>query len=408
MQVQEIKEENQRRILWDLKENQKKVSFWPKDMDIEITSYCNYRCRMCPHALSENQAAHHLDPSVWEKLKKLLPYCKRVMLQGDGEPLLYPHFREIVQELAAHEIQICTTTNLSLLTEELAKFMAGYFALLTVSCDGGDRETYEAIRVNGKFGVFQRNLKLLMKYADPEKVVVNAVVMRQNLCGLITLLRFLKECGVHRVIFSSLLTTELLKNERDNPMCYPHIASQKLREAADFAAENHMELTINWDYGVPRDDCAQAAEWELFRQAEAEAGECVLGDEDRERFLEAYRELHQVERVRRISSGTYHCEGVCKNLFEKIYVDTCGNLTLCCFGKTKCVGNILEDSLEDIWNGEVYQDCRAAFFEGNLPDFCIGCRYAMASSSNRLQAYPFRVTDMDSRFFEDDFFWENR
>ncbi len=396
-------------ILWkDLREKNSAVSFMPKDIDIEITSYCNYQCAMCPHSLVGNAQAAHLDPRVWERLKPLFPYCKRVMLQGDGEPLLYPRFREAVEELAGYGVQLCMTTNLSLLTEDLAKLLAKHFSLLTVSCDGGSGEVYERIRQKGDFAQFAQNLKMLMQYMDSGKVMVNAVVMRQNLCGLVPLLEFLRQCGVRQVMFSSLLTTEYLKNEADSPMRYPHAAFRMLREAEDYAREHGISLAINWEYGIEEDREQESKEWERFQEAGQEAKRRVYSKRERELFGEAYRKLRQVEKVRRVAFGQYHCEGICKNLYEKIYVDAAGNLTLCCFGKTKGVGNLLEDSLEEIWNGEVYQACRKAFFDGKLPDFCIGCRYAMISGCQAVQPYPFCVVDMDRAFFDDKVFWENR
>lgn len=413
-----LKEKNYQALLEDLKEKRTAVSFVPKDMDIEVTSYCNYRCAMCPHALAGNDQARHLDPLVWERLKPLFPYCRRVMLQGDGEPLLYPYFKEAVEELAGYGPELCMTTNLSLLTEELAEFLARHFSLLTVSCDGGSKEVYESIRQKGDFAQFADNLKMLMKYMDPQKVVANAVVMRQNLQELVPLLEFLKGCGVRRVMFSSLLTTEHLKNEADNPMLYPRITAGALEEARAYAKENGVALAINWDYkgnggkGKAFWGTGEAEGMDMERKRLQEAGltaeKRMYSEEERQRFLEAYQSLRQVQQVREVPAGQYHCEGICKNIFEKIYVDVSGNLTLCCFGKTKGVGNLLEGSLEGIWNGEVYQRCRQAFFAGELPDFCIGCRYAMISSCQAAQAYPFRVLDLDGSFFDDRVFWENR
>lgn len=402
------KQRNQQSLQKDLQEKNTVVSFLPKDIDIEITSFCNYRCAMCPHALAGNTQASHLPPQVWECLKPLLPYCKRVMLQGDGEPLLYPRFKEMVEELAGYGAQICMTTNLSLLTEDLAGFLDWHFTLLTVSCDGGTPETYESIRRGGDFAQFAQNLQVLTRHMDAGRIMVNTVVMRQNMRSLVPLLAFLKQSGIRQVMFSSLLTTNYLQNEADTPMRYPHIAAKMLEEAKAYADGNGISLAVNWDYKIQEDIPKERTEWESLKKADQEAQSRIYTAKERQRFQEAYQRLHQVEKIREVASGQYHCEGICKNLYEKLYVDVSGNLTLCCFGKTKGVGNLLEDGLDGIWNGAVYQACRQAFFEGNLPDFCIGCRYAMLSSCQAVQAYPFHVADMDQAFFDDEVFWENR
>ena len=51
------KQRNQQSLQKDLQEKNTVVSFLPKDIDIEITSFCNYRCAMCPHALAGNTQA---------------------------------------------------------------------------------------------------------------------------------------------------------------------------------------------------------------------------------------------------------------------------------------------------------------------------------------------------------------
>ena len=47
-----------------------------------------------------------------------------------------------------------------------------------------------------------------------------------------------------------------------------------------------------------------------------------------------------------------------------------GNVTMCCFQERKCLGNILETSLEDIWNGALAQEIRKETSEGELHVTC--------------------------------------
>ena len=168
---------NRQKILWGLDSRSTKVDFFPKEMDIEITSYCNYKCTMCPHSLIGNQLAKNMPFEKLKKLESLFPYCKRIMIQGDGEPLMHPNFTEISEYIKEFGCYLCTTTNLSLLSEDSAKMLANEYELVTVSCDTGKKELYEAIRRNGNFERFTENLRFLMRYADPDKIVINAVVM---------------------------------------------------------------------------------------------------------------------------------------------------------------------------------------------------------------------------------------
>lgn len=46
-----------------------------------------------------------------------------------------------------------------------------------------------------------------------------------------------------------------------------------------------------------------------------------------------------------------------------------GDVRPCCYTPV-VVGNLYQQSLEEIWNGEVYKKMRQAFSQGQLPDVC--------------------------------------
>ena len=391
---------NREKIIKSITSHSVIVDFFPKEMDIEITSYCNYRCTMCPHSLTGNHCANNMSFEQLKKLQDLFPYCKRVMIQGDGEPLVHPDFIEISNFISGFGCRLCTTTNLSLLSEETARVLAEQYELVTVSCDAGNKSLYETIRVNGDFEKFSNNLRLLMSYADPNRVVVNAVIMRQNIDSLDELLHYLSNYGIKKVVFSNLLTTEHLKNVDDSISLLGEYAVDQLIKSEETARNLGIELIINWDYKsmvvVKDKSLEKLAVHREFSQSEITE------------FINEYKELRTIDKSQTIYSGKYHCQGICKNLYEKVYVDVNGNMTLCCYGKMRPIANIFEEDFDSIWNGPIYQNCRKAFFSGNLPNFCIGCRYAMAANKYEMQAYTFKISDIDENFADDDVFWENR
>lgn len=391
---------NKKKILNSINAQSAYVDFLPKEMDIEITSYCNYRCTMCPHSLTGNQLAENMSLEKIMKLENLFPYCKRVMIQGDGEPLMHPKFIEISEYISGFGCVLCTTTNLSLLTEETACVLAEKYELITVSCDAGNKNLYETIRANGSFEKFFSNLHLLMSYADPNKVVVNAVIMKQNIAFLDELLQYLSGFGIKKVVFSNLLTTQHLKNENDSISTLGEYAIEMLEKSEKTARELGIDLIINWDYKSMISATDMTFETDLANRSFSQSE--VID------FVNEYKDLRTVDKEQIIHSGKYHCNGICRNIFEKVYLDVRGNMMLCCYGKMQPIANIFEDDFESIWNGSIYQTCRKAFFSGKLPNFCIGCRYAMAANKYDMQEYPFKITDMDEDFADDDVFWENR
>ncbi|MEF8824547.1 MAG: radical SAM protein [Desulfohalobiaceae bacterium] len=67
---------------------------------IEVTSRCGLRCPSCFH----NRKDTERQDLPWEHLQRLKPHLDRVdnvILQGWGEPLLYPYFPEALELVAS-------------------------------------------------------------------------------------------------------------------------------------------------------------------------------------------------------------------------------------------------------------------------------------------------------------------
>jgi MoaA/NifB/PqqE/SkfB family radical SAM enzyme len=60
----------------------------------------------------------------------------------------------------------------------------------------------------------------------------------------------------------------------------------------------------------------------------------------------------------------------CEYPFVKLKVDSAGYCTFCCFQERKCLGNILDSSLEEIWNSKLANDIRKETLRTNLHKTC--------------------------------------
>lgn len=70
-------------------------------------------------------------------------------------------------------------------------------------------------------------------------------------------------------------------------------------------------------------------------------------------------------------------KGVCLNPWMSVSVQSNGNVSSCCFGwgDENVYGNLNEQSLEEIWNGEKVKKLRGQHSRGfiHLPDLCMRC-----------------------------------
>jgi MoaA/NifB/PqqE/SkfB family radical SAM enzyme len=108
-----------------------------------LTERCNSRCATCDYW------RHGRADMTFNAVKRLLPSLAqletRVVLLSGGEPLLNPEWEHIAQALREAGLRVwLLTSGLSLAKH--ARRAAEIFDAITVSLDGTDRQTYQAIR----------------------------------------------------------------------------------------------------------------------------------------------------------------------------------------------------------------------------------------------------------------------
>jgi radical SAM protein with 4Fe4S-binding SPASM domain len=171
----------------------------PSYAQIEPVGQCNLRCQMCPIQFRADGPPHgppaFMPFETFVRLVDQLPAVDELHLQGLGEPMMHPRFFDMVAYGTARGLRVTTNSNLTLLYPPKAEpCIDSGLERLHVSIDGATAETYEAIRVRGRFARVQRNLEALLAARDrlgrstPHLGMV-AVVMRRNLHELPDLVR---------------------------------------------------------------------------------------------------------------------------------------------------------------------------------------------------------------------------
>lgn len=140
---------------------------FPLHLDIEITTFCNLGCPMCPRTIQikngEFGKIQHIDTELFKKLieegaKNGLASVKFNYL---GEPLMHPDVIEMVKHCKSEGIiDVMFNTNGVLLDEKMSIGLleAGIDGLF-VSFDSSNKETYESIRIGAKFEDVYENVK---------------------------------------------------------------------------------------------------------------------------------------------------------------------------------------------------------------------------------------------------------
>jgi radical SAM protein with 4Fe4S-binding SPASM domain len=323
----------------------------PRELQVEVTGACNLRCRMClvRYAPAVGRKEGALAYEDFLALVDGLPELRKLTLQGLGEPLLSPHLLDMVGHAAGRGIEVGFNSNGTLLTRPIAeRLVAAGLAWLHVSLDGATAATYEEVRHGTDFrarpGQFERvlaNLRGLVAArgggARP-RIQLVFVAMRRNVEELPALVELAADVGVDSIWVQNL--------------------------SHDFGDTGSSEA-----YGPMRDYVGEEA---LFGE-HAERAEELFGTAlQRADALGIELRLPRLEEPGPRDGDARGCSWP----WDSAYVTHRGEVQPCCMvmGSDRAtLGNLRDDSFDEIWDGPAYEDFRERLLSDAPPDVCVGC-----------------------------------
>lgn len=183
----------------------------PWSASIEPTTSCNLRCTECPTGMrSLTRPGGNMSISDFRLIiDKLSPDLFYLTLYFQGEPLLNPHFSEMVTFARSRRIFVSTSTNGHYLNQHnVDEILKSGLNHLVISMDGLDQETYEKYRVNGNLQLVTEGIKRLV---DTKKAVRSStpyvelqfIVFRHNEHQVDQMKEFAKQTGVDKLSFKT-------------------------------------------------------------------------------------------------------------------------------------------------------------------------------------------------------------
>ncbi len=169
-------------------------ALFPPIVIVAVTNVCDMACIHCAHPVIKKEPdykATFMDPAIHTKLveetKRFKDQLWVFRYAADGESLLHPNFLDFVEEAKDAGIgPIDLTTNAMSLTEEkMRRLLEAPIDVIDISTDAYTKETYEKIRIRGKFDVVTRNTKRLLEMRDelgsPTKIMVSIIKQKEAL-----------------------------------------------------------------------------------------------------------------------------------------------------------------------------------------------------------------------------------
>ncbi len=316
----------------------------PLRIRMDITNKCNLLCKMCHYPSTVGQPKFDMKPETVRKIvDQIFPYAESVGLACQYEATMSRHFNEILEIVGKGSCdQIGIVSNATLWNERRIGLMLDNpnINYLAVSIDGGTRETYERVRINGRWEKLVKNLETFARMKAERgmergntAIVFNTVLMRSTAEELVQLVELGIRTGVVRIEAIRFLeiNPDLDEAIRDWEAVMPTLVKAK-----QLAHDNGIELFL------PVEDPRLDIDRDTRREAT-----CNTSDVGRfSKYCEAPWSAVQI-----YPNGDIH---------------PCGP-----YGKA--FGNIVEQDFLDIWNSKPYLELRRSLARVKLHEQCRRC-----------------------------------
>lgn len=172
---------------------------------VNLTARCNLAC---VHCFRGDADARCLDLAVVKTLvDDLVAAGGRSIVLSGGEPLLYPHIKELLGYIG-RRLKVQLATNGTLLDREWAEFLAATLnPVIQISLEGATAAVHDPIRGKGSFDRSIQAVRHLQAVGLGEKLIFSTTIMNQNRGTLPAIVALAAELAVPTVRFL------LLRNE---------------------------------------------------------------------------------------------------------------------------------------------------------------------------------------------------
>lgn len=320
---------------------------------------CNLRCEFCT---DRGPSSRYTDMSFEQFMMftEPLEHASLVQLYGWGEPFLNPDYERIFDFMTARYsgTRIYISTNGILLTEHwIDKVLSYGKCLVNVSLNAATPDTYKRLTHANSFNRIVSNVEELLRRREARGVAdlvvtLSFVAVKPNLHEIPLFVSLSNQLGVNYVVLQDLRILEehhsdLFAGDMETE------ARQSFEAALEVARAEEIYLDSFTHYAVP-----------YFEQDRSKSVRIGLPTD----CLSVW-EMDE-------DAPFYPRPGECYEPYYSFLISQNGAVTTCCRAK-EVMGNLLEQSFEEIWNGEVYRYYRRTINSFRPPEACLSCPVKM-------------------------------
>ena len=337
-----------------------------KRLWVTVTSRCNIRCKTC--GLWKNQ--WDLPYKTAKEVMENYPYMERLVWLG-GEVFLYKHFEEMFDEACKwNNLKQQIITNGYVLNEKwMNKIIKAENTELTFSVDGVTKEVYEEIRQGSNFERVISNIRYIFNLKKSlgikKDIRMNSVIMKTNYKQIYDLLELAHNEGFNQL---SLMALHFDSAPNEN-IFYGDSRDQEalnyVYKAIPILKERAKQYNVDLDVLLP---CGDESFDEVVAKQDNTETNLKTETVQEEKNVESKDENKKEQKVEEPKDSIVPINRVCcKMPWNYMMICDDGNvlLTGSC---VKRIGNIYENSINEIWNSSVAQEYRKLMIEKKFPD----------------------------------------
>ena len=322
----------------------------PRQVFLEVSSRCNLTCVHCPTDFGRDDGHPKLDLPL-EAIDKLSPWLRAatfVNLNFVGEPMLSPHFGELLRRCGEGPAQVSFNTNgLLLSARNCAAILDARVHGVGISIDG----THSMPAIRGVPYEAVRDRVIALAKAKQERgselphLSLAFVLMRRNAYELPKLLRdILPRVHFHAVHVQPLVV--IYETLREENVYRDEFAADAVAEAREIAQAHGTEFIV----------FRSTSEQDERNKGGTNNGTAQLG---------------QV-------SPTYGCV----DPFYEIKIRSTGEIMACSYGREVPV-KLQDLELDEIWNHPWYRRLRQDLYAKRFLDKCTQCPFLFGCADNQ-------------------------
>ena len=325
----------------------------PRILWVELTSKCPFDCVFCSRK-TRRGAGEHLSYAVFESLVRQVSSPRTFLLNYSGESTVYPNLIPAIRLARSTGARVELVSALAAAPDSLLQELSvSGLTRLTVSLHAATAESFDRIYRHSSLARMHSRLERLLGFCrdstDPPTIDLAFVAMQENLDELPAVAETAHQLGLATIsIFPIIRRDEI-------PMPFPsELDADGLHRAQFRARLNRTVDTVTTRLpGLSLTICNPR-----FHSASLEIGESPRP---------CPSDLPARARI-------YSCE---QNPWETAHVLSNGDLVACEVHDRTPLGNLARQSLDEIWNGDLYSEFRRRYAAGDLAE-CRSCPWKSA------------------------------